>query len=93
MILASTPSGSVGLGLVILAVGFLMAGGAGLSLRSIWGRASQPAPEDGGRPLRSQAVGEMRTRFRLLLSFDLGCLTVTAAVLLFLGFTLIFRAL
>lgn len=87
--------GSGGLGIVVLAVGLVMAGGAALSLRSIWGRES-PGPdgsEEGRPPFRSPGVGQIRNRFRLLLSVDFGCLAATAAVLLFLGFVLIFRSL
>ncbi len=98
-VLAAAPHGSIGLGLVILAVGVLMAFGASLSLRSIWGNQSNnrgELPRSGplvptGRPLRSPAVGEMRTRFRVLLSFDFGCLALISVVLLLLGMILIFR--
>ena len=92
---AATAPGSLGLGVLILCVGLLMASGAALTLRSIWGRPSSPDRPDGrsGVPYRSARVGEMRTRFRLLISFDFGCLSLTAALLLFLGFVLVFRSL
>lgn len=95
MTAAVAAGGSFGLGLVVLAVGFLMAFGAALTLRSIWGRPTSPERADGatGVPYRSAQVGEMRTRFRLLISFDFGCLAITAAVLLLVGFAIIFRAL
>jgi len=101
LLLAGAARGSVGLGLLILAVGMLMAFGAGLSLRSIWGRRAKEPPElprsgplvPVGRPLRSPALGEMRTRFRILLSFDFGCLALVSVVLLLLGMILVFRGL
>jgi hypothetical protein len=101
VVLAAHPGGSVGLGAVIVAVGVLMAFGAGLSLRSIWGQQveqDQAAPRTGplnprAKPLRSPAVGQMRTWLRVLLSFDFGCLAVVSAVLLLLGMVLIFRGL
>ncbi|MGH7609202.1 MAG: hypothetical protein ACREOD_04565 [Candidatus Dormibacteria bacterium] len=94
-----SPSGGTGLGIVILAVGVLMAGAAAITLRSIWGR--QPPPPEPGqrpepgqpRPLRSPAVGEIRRGFGVLLSFDFGCLALMSAVLIFLGLVVIFRAL
>ena len=101
VLVASAAGGSLGLGFVILAVGVLMASGAGISLRSIWGR-QQPEPdplprsgplEEPRRPLRSPAVGQMRTWFRVLISFDFGCLALASAVMLFLGLVVIFRAL
>ncbi|MGH7610883.1 MAG: hypothetical protein ACREN4_02570 [Candidatus Dormibacteria bacterium] len=71
---------------------------AGFTLRSIWGRQSQP-PRDRRsyepgepRPMRSPEVGEIRRGFGLLLSFDFGCLAVMAAVLIFLGLFVIFRS-
>ncbi|HUY54962.1 MAG TPA: hypothetical protein VMV23_07370 [Candidatus Nanopelagicaceae bacterium] len=92
---------SLGLGILILGVGSLMAVGAAISLRTIWGRqAAQPDPlprsgplEETGKPLRSPAVGQMRTWFRILISFDFGCLALVSAVMLFLGLVVIFRAL
>jgi hypothetical protein len=92
--------GGVGLGVVILAVGLLMAGGATLSLRSIWGRAraAEPLPRQGPvpdepRPLRSAQVGDFGGKLRLLVSFDFGCLALVALVLIFLGLAVIFRSL
>jgi hypothetical protein len=101
VVLSAQPGGSVGLGSLIVAVGVLMAFGAGLSLRSIWGKqveqdAEQPRTgplNPRAKPLRSPAVGQMRTWLRLLLSFDFGCLAVISAVLLLLGMILIFRGL
>ncbi len=95
MTAAVASGGNFGLGLLVLCVGFLMAFGAALTLRSIWGQPSSPERADGetGVPYRSAQVGEMRTRFRLLISFDFGCLAITSAVLLFIGFAIIFRAL
>ncbi len=95
MTVAVVSGGSFGLGLLVLGVGFLMALGAALTLRSIWGRptAQERADGEAGVPYRSAQVGEMRTRFRLLISFDFGCLAITAAVLLFIGFAIISRAL
>ena len=101
LVLATHPGGSVGLGSLIVAVGVLMAFGAGLSLRSIWGKQAgqdQDSPRTGplnprAKPLRSPAVGPMRTWLRLLLSFDFGCLAVISVVLLLLGMILIFRGL
>lgn len=94
IVLVTASSGGVGLGIVILAVGALMAFGAGLSLRSIWARqTSSGEPVEGDDRLRNPRVGQMRTPFRVLISFDFGCLVLVAAVLLFLGFALIFRGL
>lgn len=91
---------SFGLGIVILAVGFLMAGGATLSLRSIWARARavEPLPRQGpieevARPLRSPGVGELSGWFRILVSFDFGCLALVSLVLIFAGLAVIFRSL
>lgn len=93
-------TGGVGLGIVILAVGMLMAGGAALSLRSIWGRARAAAPMARQGPiakdppaLRSPQVGELRGGLRLLVSFDFGCLAVIALALIFVGLAVIFRSL
>jgi hypothetical protein len=95
----ATTSGSLGLGILVLGVGVLMAFGASLSLRSIWGRQRPPEelPRFGPipkqpKPLRSPAVGDLRTGFRLLLSFDFGCLAMAATVLLVMGAVLIFRS-
>jgi hypothetical protein len=95
----TTTSGSLGLGIVVLGVGLLMAFGASLSLRSIWGRQRPPEelPRFGpipaqSKPLRSPAVGDLRTSVRLLLSFDFGCLALAATVLLLMGAVLIFRS-
>jgi hypothetical protein len=95
-----TKPGGVGLGIVILAVGLLMAGGAAISLRSIWGRARVAEPvarqgpiPDAPRPLRSAQVGDFGGRLRLLVSFDFGCLAMVALVLIFLGLAVIFRSL
>jgi len=92
--------GGVGLGVVILAVGLLMAGGATISLRSIWGRARAAEPvarqgpiPDAPRPLRSPQVGDFGGKLRLLVSFDFGCLAAVALVLIFLGLAVIFRSL
>ena len=93
--------GSVGLGALILAVGLLMAFGAGLSLRSIWGKQApqeRNLPRTGplsptAKPLRSPRLGPMRTWLRLVLSLDFGCLALVSAVLLLLGMILIFRGL
>jgi uncharacterized iron-regulated membrane protein len=95
------PSGGVGLGIVIVAVGVLMAGGAAISLRSIWGRRrapDQPLARQGPipeppRPLRSPRMGELRGMFRMLISFDFGCLALLSLVLIFLGLAVIFRSL
>jgi len=92
--------GGVGLGIVILAVGVLMGAGAALSLRGIWGRA-RPVPalprqgpiDEEPRPLRSPLVGELSGRFRLLVSFDFGCLAIVSLVLIFAGLAVIFRSL
>ncbi|MGC1184289.1 MAG: hypothetical protein WBA31_03945 [Candidatus Dormiibacterota bacterium] len=85
---------------MILAVGLLMAAGAGLSLRSIWGRAraAEPLQRQGpiaeeGRPLRSPGLGELSGWFRVLVSFDFGCLALVALVLIFAGLAVIFRSL
>lgn len=93
-------SGGVGLGIVILAVGVLMAGGAALSLRSIWSRAQaeESPPRQGPipgarRPMRSPGVGDLSGWFRLLVSFDFGCLALVALVLIFAGMVVIFRSL
>ena len=101
VILAAAPGGSVGLGSLIVGVGVLMAFAAGLTLRSIWGKPPEQddnAPRTGpldprAKPLRSPALGLMRTSLRLLLSFDFGCLAVISAVLLLLGLILTFRGL
>lgn len=101
LLVASAGGESLGLGILILGVGCLMAVGAAISLRSIWGRQSpQPDPlprsgplEENRKPLRSPAVGQMRTWFRVLVSFDFGCLALVSAVMLFLGLVVIFRAL
>jgi hypothetical protein len=94
------PSGGVGLGIVILAVGLLMAGGAAISLRSIWARARAEEPlarqgpiQEGPRPLRSPGVGELSGWFRVLVSFDFGCLALVSLVLIFAGLAVIFRSL
>ncbi|MHB1525413.1 MAG: hypothetical protein ACYCZN_03895 [Candidatus Dormibacteria bacterium] len=101
VLVAAAGGSSLGLGLLILAVGVLMATGAGVSLRSIWGRQQQAPPalprsgplDAQRRPLRAPAVGQMRTCFRVLISFDFGCLALVSAVMLWLGLVLIFRAL
>ncbi|MGA7087233.1 MAG: hypothetical protein WA724_07700 [Candidatus Dormiibacterota bacterium] len=87
------------MGLVILGVGVLMAGGAAISLRSIWGRAraAEPVARQGPlpepqRPLRSPQVGDFGGKLRLLVSFDFGCLAAVALVLIFLGLAVIFRS-
>jgi len=92
-------TGGVGLGIAILAVGTLMAGGASISLRSIWARAraADPPPRQGPiqeapRPLRSPLVGELSGWLRLLVSFDFGCLAVISLVLIFLGLAVVFRS-
>lgn len=93
-VLTTAPSGGAGLGIVVLAVAAVMAFGAGLSLRSIWTRQTPSAePTAGNDHLRNPRVGQMRTPFRILISFDFGCLVLISAVLFFLGFALIFRAL
>jgi hypothetical protein len=95
-----TEAGGVGLGIVILAVGFLMAVGAAISLRSIWARAreAEPPARQGpikvdSRPLRSAGVGDLSGWFRLLVSFDFGCLALVSLVLIFAGLAVIFRSL
>ena len=95
MTVAGASGSSFGLGLLVLGVGLLMAFGAALTLRSIWGQPTSSERADGGTgvPYRSARVGEMRPRFRLLISVDFGCLAITSAVLLFIGFAIIFRAL
>lgn len=94
IVLATATSGGAGLGIVILAVAALMAFGAGLSLRSIWARQTPSGePTEGDDRLRNPRVGRLRTPFRLLVSFDFGCLVLISAVLFFLGFAVIFRAL
>jgi len=98
---AAAAGGGVGLGLVVLAVGFLMAFGASLSLRSIWGKPVPPEkelPRTGplnprAKPLQSPALGNVRTRVRLLLSFDFGCLALVAAFLILTGMVIVFRGL
>ncbi len=98
--LATSPhSGGVGLGIVILLVGLLMAGGATISLRGIWARAqkAEPLPRQGplppaSRPLRSPLVGNLSGRLRLLVSFDFGCLAVISLVLIFTGLVVIFHS-
>jgi len=99
LLAAASKPGGVGLGLVILGVGLLMAGGAAISLRSIWGRAraADPVPRQGPipdpqRPLRSPQVGDFGGKLRLLVSFDFGCLAALALVLIFLGLAVIFRS-
>ncbi|HUY09340.1 MAG TPA: hypothetical protein VMW80_07800 [Candidatus Dormibacteraeota bacterium] len=100
LVAAVPPSGGVGLGIVILAVGLLMAGGAAISLRSIWARARAEEPvarqgpiQEGSRPLRSPGVGELSGWFRMLVSFDFGCLALVSVVLIFAGLAVIFRSL
>ncbi|HVC22020.1 MAG TPA: hypothetical protein VNH82_01090 [Candidatus Dormibacteraeota bacterium] len=101
LLLATVGQGDgLGIGIVILAVGLLIAAGAGLSLRSIWGRAraAAPLPRQGplpeeGRPLRSPGVGELAGWFRVLVSFDFGCLALLALVLIFAGLAVVFRSL
>ena len=101
VLVVSAGGSSLGLGFLILAVGVLMAAGAGISLHSIWGRqrqTPQSLPRSGPveaqrRPFRSPAVGQMGTRFRVLISFDFGCLALVSGVLLLLGLVLVFRAL
>jgi hypothetical protein len=100
LVAAVTQSGGVGLGVVILAVGLLMAGGAGLSLRSIWSRAraAEALPRQGPiaeekRPLRSPGVGQFSGWLRLLVSFDFGCLALISVLLIFAGLAVIFRSL
>ncbi|MFZ0169348.1 MAG: hypothetical protein WAL64_07985 [Candidatus Dormiibacterota bacterium] len=84
---------------MILGVGVLMAGGAAISLRSIWGRARGAEPvarqgpiPDAPRPLRSPQVGDFGGKLRLLVSFDFGCLAAVALVLIFLGLAVVFRS-
>jgi len=89
----STGGSSAGLGIVILAVGLLMGGLAGFTLRSIWGRGSPPAPP----PTRSAITASPPPRplhplLRALLSVDFGCLAIVAAVLSVLGLVLVLRA-
>jgi len=100
LVAAVSRPGGAGLGIVILGVGLLMAGGAAISLRSIWGRARAAEPlarqgpiPDAPRPLRSSQVGDFGGKLRLLTSFDFGCLAVVALVLIFLGLAVIFRSL
>ena len=100
LLAAVTRTGGVGLGIAILAVGLLMAGGAAISLRSIWARtrAAEPPARQGPikeepRPLRSPLVGELRGGLRLLVSFDFGFLAVISLVLIFIGLAVIFRSL
>ncbi|HUY57436.1 MAG TPA: hypothetical protein VMV12_06375 [Candidatus Micrarchaeaceae archaeon] len=95
----SAASGGIGLGIVILAVGLLMAGGAAISLRSIWARARIEQPlarqgplKDRARPLRSPGVGELKGWFRVLVSFDFGCLALVSLLLIFAGLVVIFRS-
>ncbi|MGA8427376.1 MAG: hypothetical protein WB801_07290 [Candidatus Dormiibacterota bacterium] len=97
---AVSKPGGFGLGVVILGVGLLMAGGAAISLRSIWGRAQTAEPvtrqgpiPDAPRPLRSPQVGDLSGKLRLLISFDFGCLAAVALLLIFLGLAVIFRSL
>ncbi|MDA8332235.1 MAG: hypothetical protein M0027_13755 [Candidatus Dormibacteraeota bacterium] len=98
---AVAAGGSVGLGAITLAVAFILAFGASLSLRSIWAKQTKEdpdAPRTGrldprAKQLRSPALGPIRTRYRLLLSFDFGCLAIASAVLLLVGLILIFRGL
>jgi len=99
LLVAVSRPGGVGLGFVILGVGVLMAGGAAISLRSIWGRARAPEPvarqgpiPNAPRPLRSPQVGDFGGKLRLLVSFDFGCLAAVALVLIFLGLAVIFRS-
>ncbi len=98
--LASAAQPSLGLGLVILAVGVLMASLAVVSLRSIWSRGSppEPLPRQGPLPpppvpLIAPGARDMPTRLRALVSVDFGCLTVVAVVLCGLGLVLVLRAL
>ncbi len=100
LLTAASQGDGLGIGIVILAVGLLMAGGAALSLRSIWGRARateslarQGPIKEPGRPLRSPGVGELSGWFRVLVSFDFGCLALLALVLVFAGLAVIFRSL
>ncbi len=101
LLVVSASGESLGLGVLILGVGCLMALGAAISLRSIWGRQSREPDslprsgplEETRKPLRSPAVGQMRTWFRILVSFDFGCLALVSVVMLFLGLVVIFRAL
>ncbi len=93
--LLTTGSGSVGLGAVILAVGLLMAAGAAMSLRSIWGRRHQTEQDEAAderNRLRAAGVGPVKGWLRLVVSFDFGCLALLAAALIFLGLVLLFRA-
>jgi hypothetical protein len=99
LLAAVSKPGGVGLGFVILGVGVLMAGGAAISLRSIWGRARAPEPvarqgpiPNPQRPLRSPQVGDFGGKLRLLVSFDFGCLAAVALVQIFLGLAVIFRS-
>jgi hypothetical protein len=99
LLAAVDQGGGLGIGIVILAVGFLMAGGAALSLRSIWGRARAAEPlarqgplNEGERPLRSPGVGELSGWFRILVSFDFGCLALVSVLLIFAGLVVIFRS-
>ncbi len=101
LLAAAGGSDGVGLGVIIVAVGVLMAGAAYITLRGIWGRSQpvdEPLPRQGPLPtasgqLRSPAVGEMRRGFRLLISFDFGCLALLSLLLLFIGLAVIFRSL
>ena len=98
--LASAAQPSLGLGLVILAVGLLMAGLAVMSLRTIWTREPppEPLPRQGPLPpLRDPGIAAaargMSTGLRAALSVDFGCLTAVAIVLCGLGLVLVLRAL
>jgi hypothetical protein len=100
LLAATSKPGGVGLGVVILGVGLLMASGAAFSLRSIWGKAQVAEPParqgpipDPPRPLRSPQVGDFGGKLRLLVSFDFGCLAAIALLLIFLGLAVIFRSL
>ncbi|MGH7704392.1 MAG: hypothetical protein ACRENY_00850 [Candidatus Dormibacteria bacterium] len=100
LLATAPPSGGVGLGIAILAVGILMAGGAAISLRGIWSKATPPDPlarqgpiAEPRRPWRSPAVGDLQGRLRLLVSFDFGCLALVAVALIFTGLAVIFRSL
>ena len=100
MTLASASPPSLGLGLLILAVGLLMGGLALMSLRTIWAREPPPAPlprqgplPPAPRPRIAPEAGELPTRLRALVSVDFGCLTLVAVVLCGLGLVLVLRAL
>jgi len=98
---AAAPRGGGGVGGVGRAGGLQLAFGASLSLRSIWGKPVPPEkelPRTGplnprAKPLQSPALGNVRTRVRLLLSFDFGCLALVAAFLILTGMVIVFRGL